>query len=464
MTPRRRVIHLVVGVVAGAAVVAGVAAAAVAPWPGLVRDPLSTTVTPEAAGSTLACDGPLLALGRDETAAGQISVVAAADLVSASGGADPETLDLRSADRDDDEPAVAVLAPPTDGTTTELAAASAATADDDDIRGLAVGGCTAPAMESWIVGGSAATGASDILLLANPGTVAAAVDVRVYGAAGVTDPASGQDVVVPARTQRAIPLASLAPGEESPALRITADGAAVRASLQSTLTRTLVAGGVDLVGATASPAVTQIIPAVDVTAAAGETETGTVAGGMTLRLLAPDTDATADVVVRAVTDGRVVAEESGVALTAGQPLAVDLTGMPVGRYQVEVTASAPVAAAAWTSTDLSGPADFAWSVAASPLDAPTLVAVADAPEPALTLVAEGDTEVTVTALGGDAPETVALTAGEAGTVAVEPGEVYRIDPGDSPVRAAIGFVGDGLIGTYPVPGSAAAAAEITVYP
>ena len=69
-----------------------------------------------------------------------------------------------------------------------------------------------------------------------------------------TVPPGGAGVVVPPRSQGVVPLAGLAIGEERPVVRVQATGAPVQASLQSSITRTLTAGGVDQVGALAQPA------------------------------------------------------------------------------------------------------------------------------------------------------------------------------------------------------------------
>ncbi|SDQ79980.1 DUF5719 family protein [Microbacterium sp. cf332] len=463
MTTRTSTItRVAVGVVSAVIVGGGVAAAALAPWPTLSRDPVSLDVVPEAARSVAACDGPLLALGRDAAAAGAITEAAAANVVAAADGVEPAESALATPDRADEGAAPAAFsADPAGGVPTDLAAASASTLDADDLRGLAVSACSRPSMESWLVGGSAATGASDLVLLTNPGDVAATVDLRVFGTDGAQDPVAGQDIVVAARSQRAIPLAALQRGEETPVVQVTSDGAPVRASLQSTLTRTLIAGGVDQIGASALPSAVQVIPAVDVTVAP---DSGVSAGGLSVRLMATAGDTIAAVTVRSVADGSVVSQQEGIELTDGSPLELEVTGMPVGDYTVTATAGSPLVAAAWTSTDLAGPADFAWAVAAPLVEAPTLVAVAPAPGPTLTLTAERDTVATVTALDGGAARTVELAAGQSRTLDATAGTVYRIDPGEGGIRGSVGFSATGLLGTYPVTGSASAAAELTVYP
>ncbi|WP_448887346.1 DUF5719 family protein, partial [Enterobacter hormaechei] len=105
--------------------------------------------------------------------------------------------------------------------------------------------CRPPLAESWLVAGASTTGANDLVVLANPGDVAATVQLSVYGANGVSTPPSGAGLVVPARGQRVVPLAGLLLGEASPVVRIVATGAPVQAYLQASLTRTLLPGGSD---------------------------------------------------------------------------------------------------------------------------------------------------------------------------------------------------------------------------
>ena len=111
-------------------------------------------------------------------------------------------------------------------------------------------------------------------------------------------PPSGTGIVVPAGAQRVLPLAGLALGEQSPVIRVTSAEAPVQAALQASITRTLVPGGVDQVGATSAPSESQVIPAFSVTTRpgdAGASDTTTL-----LRLLAPSAGAEASVTVSRV--------------------------------------------------------------------------------------------------------------------------------------------------------------------
>ncbi|HYP73461.1 MAG TPA: DUF5719 family protein, partial [Microbacterium sp.] len=323
------------------------------------------------------------------------------------------------------------------------------------------------AMESWLVGGSATTGAADLVILANPGDVPASVDLVVYGATGRTTPAAGAGLVIAAGSQRVVPLAALALGEESPVVQVTATQAPVQASLQASITRVLVPGGVDQIAAGSAPASQLTIPGVPIALAPGDPGASDVPA--TLRLLAPAEAGSATVTV--IGASGVVSDPQVVPLSAGVPLQLDLDGLAVGTYTVSVTASVPITGAVWSTTGFGAGGDFGWFGAADALTSPTLVAVADGPSPTLTLVssAASPATVTVTAGAGAGEEReVSIPAGGAAQVAVGAGEVYVIEPGpdagSAGIRAAISYVGDGSLAGYPVSAGDAAAAAIVVYP
>ncbi|MFT3798461.1 DUF5719 family protein [Microbacterium sp.] len=446
-------------VVTAAAVVIGIGAV-LAPLPGHARDAVTVAAQPSATTSVATCAGPVLATARDSAQAALLSD-AAAQAVTASEAAGSARR-LAAPDVADGTGPASFRAAPTGDEPTDIAAAGSSALEADDLRGFAASACTRAAMESWLVGGAGTTGAADLVVLANPGDVAAQVTITVYGATGPVVPTAGDGIVVAAGTQRVIPLASLALGEESPVLRITAAEAPVQASLQASLTRVLTPGGVDQVGASVVPGSRIVIPGVPVTSAPGEAGDSNVP--TLLRLLAPAAAATATVTV--YRGGAVVGSPQTVPLLAGVPLQLDLAGLDIGLYTVVVEATAPVTGAVWATSGFGAGSDFGWFAAAGALTAASLVAVADGANPVLTLFSDGDAQtVTVRAESGSAIE-VAVPAGGAATVPVEQGVVYRIEPADGagPIRAAVTYGADGAIAGYPVAAGDAAAAGFTVYP
>lgn len=455
-----------VGIAVTVVFVLGATAAALFPWPEVAREPVAVTAIPEPEASVLACAGPVLALGRDAGDAGALTLAAGQSVVAATGAgsAPAEAATLLVPDVVDGRGPDAFTAAPKDRTRTDVAAAGSASVADPDLAGFAASACTPPLMESWLVGGSAITGAADLVLLTNPGTVAARVDLTVYGAAGPAQPASGTGIVVPAGTQRILPLAGLARGEQSPVIRVTSSEAPVHAALQASITRTLVPGGVDQVGATAAPAGTQVIPAFSVTTDPGDegaSDTTTL-----LRLLAPSAGAEASVTVSRVGARGVVDEPRTVTLDAGIPLELELDGLGVGAYSVRVEASGPVVAAVWETTGFGQGADFAWYTAADALEVPSLFAVADGSAPVLTLTNDGDAdvvaEVAAEAGAGEATD-VTVPAGGGARLALRSGTVYRLVSGGPKVRANVTYSGAGALAGYAVLPADAAAAAIVVY-
>lgn len=450
-----------VGAVVAAAFAAGAVALVAAPWPQHRAEPVVIAAVPHADRTVLSCTGPLLVLGADPSDAEALAVVADQRVVGRTAdGAETPVVALAAPDAPGSAP-LAVVVEPDEAGRVEAAAAGSARADRDDLRGLAASACTRPAAETWLMGGSTDVGAADLVLLANPGDVAARADITVYGADGPVSPATGAGIIVPPGTQRAVPLAALALGQTQPVLRVAASEALLQVALQSSITRTLVPGGVDVGAAVAAPAQSLVIPAVSIAAADSGEATASV------RLLAPSEATTATVALVPLGVGDALSFE--IALEAGRPAVLALPDVPAGAYTVRVEAGAPVVAAAWHATGVGGGGDFAWSVPALPLAGPTLVAIAEGPSPRLVLAAGptgdgsqgGPRTVTVTSSAG-ASQQVAVAPGGAALVPVTEGEVYAIEPDGAGVHAAVAFVAPDAIAGYPVAPSAQAAAEVDV--
>ncbi|MDL5352596.1 DUF5719 family protein [Microbacterium sp. zg-YB36] len=453
--------RLVGGTVAAVTLVAGTVTAVALTWPTHHHAPVSVVATPAPSESVASCPGGLLAIGRDASVAAGITLAAEAAVTSGTGTGQAAASDLALVVPGVDGLApAAFIAPPARDARTDLAAASSAAVAADDLAGFAAASCVPPLLESWIVGGATTTGSSGLLLLANPGDVPAEVQVTVYGATGALNPPAGTLVVAPG-SQRVVPLAALARGEQSPILHITSSGAPVQAALQASITRTLAPGGVDQVGAIIAPETEQILPGVAVTAAPGVE--GASDPATIVRLLAPGTTTTATVTVRS---GSQAVETREVPLEAGLPLELDLGRLPIGTYSVHVQADAAIVAGLWTATGFAQGDDFAWHAAAPRIDAASLVAIAAGPSPTLAIANPGDEDVTVTltpdAGGGTAEE---LTVPAQGTVrvSVTADALYRLEA-SGPVHAAVGYSGPGALASYAVWPADAAAAPLVVHP
>lgn len=458
--------RLLAGTLVAVAFVVGVVTAVSVPWPTLAREPVAVNVAPAPTTSVLVCNGGLLALGRELEDAGLV-VTAAPQTVTSGvvpGDPAPSTQPLVPPSVDGTAPPTAVVAEPTDGARTEVAASGSSTVSADDLRGFAASACRPALMESWLVGGSAATGAADVALLANPGTVPASVQLTVYGAGGAQVPAGGGDLVVAPGTQIVVPLAGLLLGEESPVIRVTATGAPVQAALQASITRTLLPGGVDQVGPIAVAEAVQIIPGVTVTQNPG---TDGAAGAATVvRILSPNADTTATITASPIGASGETPASTTVPLAAGIPTEVELGGLAVGQYTIAVSAGAAVLAGAWQSTGVDEGSDFAWYSAAPPVAGPSLFATPPGPEPVLALANPTDAAITVAvdAVDGSFTNTVTVPAGGSESVSLTSGTVYLLVAGGGGIRAGVSQSGDGALAGFPVWPSDAAARQITVYP
>ncbi|GAA5039133.1 DUF5719 family protein [Microbacterium fluvii] len=450
--------RVLVGTLVSAGFVVAVVSAISVPWPTIAREPAAVEVSPTATDSILACTGDLLAIGRDLADANRVTAAAGQQVAVATAGGIDAVRDTLEGPAEGSGPAV-VSAPAVDGVAPDLAAAGSASVDSDDLSGLAASACRPALMESWLVGGSGSTGAADLVLLSNPGEVAATVELTVYGADGAATPA-GSGLVLPAGTQRAIPLAGLVLGEESPVVRVTSTGAPVQASLQASITRTLEPGGVDQVGAIAAATAEAVIPAVPVGGGDGE-DAATV-----VRILAPDTATEARVTVVADGDDAPAADPQTVPLTAGVPTEVELRGLAAGRYTVTVEADVPVLAAVWQTTGFGEGSDFGWFTAAPAYTGPSLLATPPGGQPTLTVVNPQAEPVAVRvqpSAGGDAVE-LQLAPGQTLSTALAAGTGYVLDSGGAEVHAAVTVASPAGIAGFAVWASDAAAPAIAVYP
>jgi len=454
--------RLLIGTAVSIAAVVAVVTAVSVPWPTVERRPLSVPATPAPAASVIACDGALLSIGRDPTDADAVSVVAPQSVVV---GVDVGTLpaEQRLETTDVGPGPFAYTAPPVDDRAVDVAATGAATASADDLSGFAASACRPPLLDSWLVGGSGATGAADLVLLANPGTVPATVQLTVYGAAGPQTPPGGVDLVVGPGTQRVVPLAGIALGEETPVVRVSAVGAPIHASLQASITRTLVPGGVDQVGPVAQAETTQVITGITVMRRSAED--GAADEVTVLRMLAPSVATTAHVTVTAAGRAEPVSDPQDVSLEAGKPLELALNGLAPGSYTVAVEGDAPVVAAVWQATGVGEGDDFAWYTPAPEVSVASMFATPGGPTPSLTVVnpSSEPVAVAVTSADGGSPLDVTVPANGSVAVRLAARTLYTLDP-DAPVRAGLSFAGDGALAGVPVWPADVATPEIVVYP
>lgn len=446
--------RVVTGVVVAAACVLGVATAVHAPWPTVTHEPAQERVTPLPGDSVLVCAGDFRALGRNTAAPSEMRRAATPELTAGGTNGVPSQTGLAVPDLVDGQE-VPVLTGAVEGRSAPLiAGAESSTLAAEDLAGFAASPCGVPRLESWLVGGSVGTGAEDVVLLANTADVPATVTLAVYGTAR-----GGRTVIVPPRTQTALPLTSIAAGNDVPVVKVSAVGAPVRAVLQSALMQVLDPVGADQQEAVSGPQQHVVLPGVQAFAAAGDQGDMTV-----LRLLAPGADALAEV--------RVTAEGGGagldaftVPLTADEPAQVSLSGLEPGTYTVEIEADAPVVAGVRQQDGFGADSDFAWVAPAPEIDAEVAFAVPSGPSPRLQLANTSDEETTVSlsTIDGGSPQEIVIPAGETRGLDVAADTTYVLRP-EGEVHAAVAMTAPGALAVLPVPPSPGVEASITVYP
>ncbi|HYN29629.1 MAG TPA: DUF5719 family protein, partial [Dermatophilaceae bacterium] len=304
------------------------------------------------------------------------------------------------------------------------------------LRGLATSACLPAVTEAWLLAGGGDPGRQERLVLVNPGGNEVTADVRLLGRAGpVARTATG--TVVPPRGRAVLLLDALAPTEASPVVHVTVDGGTVAPTLTDTWLDGSVPAGADSTGPAAAPARTQVVPGL------------VLAGRATVRVGVPGSR---EAVVSARllgADGAVPLPGTGVARVRGASVGeLTVSGVPDGRYAVEVRADVPVVAAVQGVVRAGrGPGDLAWAAAAPALGG--LAGAAFPPSPAgpptvrtLTLVASGDpvTAEVVTAAGGrTSSRRVAVPADSAVAVGLGAPSAVWVRPaaGGGELRAAV---------------------------
>lgn len=445
--------RLIVGMLVALGCVAGAIAGAAWAWPEIGNEPAQVAVTPTAGDTTLVCAGDFRALGRDTQNAAQLNSAGTPALtVDGNTAREDSTLSVADLPEGPAGPQKFVVGAE-DGSIPLLAAAESLTLAAEDLAGLAGSACREPSTESWLVGGAVVTGTSDVIVLANPGDVAATVTLTVFGD---VEP-STSTMALPADTQLALPLASVAAGLQAPVVRVTAAGAPVRATLQSALIRTLDPSGIDLQDSAGAPSSELTFAGVQVVTPTGED------GLAVVRLMSTGDASTAAVTVRDASGG--IVQNLTMPLEAGIPTEVGLAELEPGVYSVDVHSDSAIVGALKQTTRLGAGSDFAWMTPAPQIDSDVFVSVPDGPAPRIQLVNAGDQELTVllAPTTGATGQTVTVPAGGASVIDAAAATTYAISA-DGPFRAAVMLSGTDALAGWPVWPSAAAQADITVYP
>jgi len=467
------------GLLGIAVVVTAGGAAAVVAWPTVASTPASSVVAPTPSEQQRVCPGPLLNLAEDSSQAhAATSVGQAAAVYGARTGATdsaairPHVSKIKAVDNsasDQADPPLLLSVPVKDGESTAplVAGSQSQTAATETIGGLAVAACAEAASDSWLVGGSTDVGRTSLVLLSNPTTVLATVNLNVSGEVGAVDAPGSTGILVQPGTQRVVALAGLAPNLKSPVVHVQSRGGQVAASLEQSSIRGIVPDGVELLGPSTGPALEQVIAGVRVTtaatAAASATGEGFSEDTPSVRILVPgDEPATVQLGVTSATDDA-AGTSLQVEVQPGIATEVPLPGLTPGSFAVRLTSDQPIVSAARTVTAGGSAKDFAWHAASDAVRGDFMVSVAAGPAPTLHLVntARRDAVLRLTPENGD-PRKVTVPAGQPADLSLTAGARYAVTGGTS-IVASVGYAGDGLLSSFTINPAGPLAAKIRVY-
>lgn len=463
-----RAIGGVVGIGIAAVVIAG---ATLLPLPGFAIDAPSQTVRPVPADQQRVCPGPLLALAADSGQATRPSAIGSFSSVYGASGADTQNRRLRpDADTTSANQAPLALTATTPKGATRpplFAGAQVQNAQTDDLAGLAAASCAEASADSWLVAGSTTLGQTSLVLLSNPTSVDATVNLDIYTETGRVSAPGATGIVVPAGAQKVVPLAGLAPSATAPVVHVSTTGGQVVASLQQSFEQGIQPRGVELVGATGSPDRVQTIPGVTVASLAAITAAQSAESvGVdfpAVRVLVPG-DRDAKITIGAVGEAGTNAGNSyAQTVKAGNVAEIPLDNLKDGNFTVTIRSDVPVVAAVRTSVIGTKTRDFSWFVSAPAIGDSQLVAIPPGPKPLLHFAnaGEADAKVKVEPAAG-APISVTVPA-EGGANVALPSDRYTVKGADG-LEVSVSVSGDGQASSFAVAPAGPLAAPIDVYP
>ena len=394
-----------VGLVALAAIVA----AGTATRPGQAHSPRAAVVTRPVTGVQLVCPGldgsatgPVQLNVADVSglldpaadAPGSVTLTPLAEGKGAAAAASTTLSLAPAASRSSTSRLPATVVTASGSTAAHVVATQHALIPAGALRSLLSAPCLPPATDTWITGADGRVGHSDVLVLANPGSIDAAVTVTAWSVDGPVDLPGLQSYVVPAGHSVALNVADYAPDAGMVSVHIHADTGRVAAQVRDNQTSGLNTTGTDWLPPTEPPARRQVVPGF----AAGS-------GPRLLVITNPGRD-DATVHLRLIAGDRafVPAGHPDVVVPPGRSSLVDVsTSLGGVAAAAELTSDQPVLAAGMSqATSSGGLPDLAWQPAAKPLDGPAAFA-----ENGSALGASG--VLTLTSVGS--PATVRLVAG-----------------------------------------------------
>lgn len=269
-----------------------------------------------------------------------------------------------------------------EGQEASAAGLSTYSANDGDLSGTAAASCQEPANDLWLAGATTTVGRTAVLVVTNPSSNPATVNLELFGGAGQIQAPGSRGLLVAPGTSRSIVLAGLAPGEEQLSVHLRSAGGPVAAVIQQSVLRGLVPGGVDYISPSTGPGVRQVMTGVDIqdpAAVAALTATrGFGDAGPALSITVPGTtDAVVEIKLFGQSGQQALPKGGVVTAKAGSLTQVPLAGLPAGQYTV--LAESDVAFTATTrvarGTDSTKRSDLAWSPSSARLGSQHIVPV-----------------------------------------------------------------------------------------
>lgn len=317
--------------------------------------------------------------------------------------------------------ASAKLADSSDGTGMFGSVASWAT--QGDLSGLSATQCVAAATQQRFVVPSTQTGWTQQLVIANPGSTAAAVSLTAWGTSqqGALSLATAATVTVQAQSETTVNLSAAANAQRGLVVDVDSHTVPVAAVVRSVSMDGLNPNGSDYVTASAAASTTQVMPTV--------ASLGTV----TVALFSMD-DAMVDV-SWLTKSGRTQAQQ--VKVYSQQVTLVDLGAVPDGAYALEATSDSAITAQAIGTRDGGKQSDFA--ISGSQESARVFgIALPGNLTATLVLSNSSDADITTALTGYDASgKKVGAT-----TMKVTAGGAAMLDPAKLGTGAAIVVVSD----------------------
>lgn len=456
---RRSALRGTVGVAGVAIAAAAVVLPQLLPLPLATRAAEGVSITPVAADGRLVCGGDLVDASDPE----ELRPLSGSATQIWPGGSATDPTPLTESDVAAPGTGVSGLTVPAESDPTP-GGATTQSIGTENVSGLAALGCAEPSADSWLVAGSTDVGRTSVVVLANASEVAATVDLTLYGDTGQIAATGATGIVVPAGSVRALPLAGLAPDVVQPAVRMTARGGEIAASLQSSVIAGLTPEGVETTGPSAAPSTVTVISGFTVSAPPADAASDDGSGGTgspAVRIVNPgDTDSTVSVEV-SNEDPSGAGASTQVVVPAGRVGEVPLTGLGDGSYRITLESDQPVAAAARSTSTGSAGTDFAWFVSGTSTSVPFGVASTGEQGAVLHLANASDSSASVVVESSSGSTTVDL--GPYAAAATPLGTDSVVVTSDQPVQASVSLGRDGRLASYAVVPPGPLSSPVTVY-